>query len=273
VVTMLPELQDLFADHNAVHGLDLSLGPNLKTLDASHNEITLLALVPGPIGRPPFMLSSLDISHAKLASLDPSILSHLSSLKHLRLSHNSFQSIPETLGDLVELETFSCSDNKLKELPASIGRLVKLEDLDAHNNNLKELPRALWNCGRLERINVTSNLLGTWHDPPALDSSSCSEDGSLMVGDGMERKASASSFGSSYSMLSGTGSHPPLTTSLKRLYLGENELTDDALHPIMQLRSLLVLNLSFNELQDLPSRFFSRLENLEELYLSGNKIA
>ncbi|KAG6850020.1 hypothetical protein H0H87_002292, partial [Tephrocybe sp. NHM501043] len=41
----------------------------------------------------------------------------------------------------------------------------------------------------------------------------------------------------------------------------------------MRFKSLRVLNLSFNELQDLPRRFFHCLELLEEVYLSGNKIA
>ncbi|KAG5336303.1 hypothetical protein C0989_012240 [Termitomyces sp. Mn162] len=275
VVSMLPQLQSLLADHNAVHGLDLSLGPCLQTLVASHNEITQLSFVPGPIGRLPYALTSLDISHAKLSSLDRFALGHLSSLKHLRLDHNSFQSIPETLGDLRDLETFSCSDNKLNELPGSIGKLQRLTDLDAHNNSLTQLPLELWNCAKLERINVTSNFLGIWHDPPAVDPpsecASVSGEGStstLVQHEEVHRKASTSSLNGSAS-----SSHAPLVHSLKRLYLGENRLTDDALHPIMHLRELRVLNLSFNELQDLPTRFFRELTQLEELYLSGNKIA
>ncbi|KAG6902500.1 hypothetical protein C0995_015692 [Termitomyces sp. Mi166 len=273
VMSMLPQLQNLFADHNAVHGLYLSLGPCLKTLIASHNEITQLSLVPGPVGRP-YALTTLDISHAKLSSLDRFALGHLSSLKHLRLDHNSFQSIPETLGDLKDLETFSCSDNKLNELPRTIGKLQRLTDLDAHNNSLTQLPLELWNCAKLEKINVTSNFLGIWHDPPFVDPSSSSCDSifegltsTLAPHEEVQRKASTSS------LTTNSSNYPPLVHSLKRLYLGENRLTDDALHPIMHLRELRVLNLSFNELQDLPTRFFRGLTQLEELYLSGNKIA
>ncbi|KAG5731880.1 Adenylate cyclase, partial [Termitomyces sp. T112] len=128
---------------------------------------------------------------------------------------------------------------------------------------------------KLERINVTSNFLGIWHDPPAVDPpsecASVSGEGStstLVQHEEVHRKASTSSLNGSAS-----SSHAPLVHSLKRLYLGENRLTDDALHPIMHLRELRVLNLSFNELQDLPTRFFRELTQLEELYLSGNKIA
>ncbi|KAG6810688.1 hypothetical protein H0H92_010744 [Tricholoma furcatifolium] len=294
VVTGLPKLQVLIADHNAVHGLDLSLGPHLRTLNASHNEITQLTLVPEPAGRAPYALTSLDISHAKLSSLDDLALGHLSSLRHLCLDHNSFLGIPETLGDLLHLETFSCSDNKLTSLPASIGNLQRLTVLDAHNNSLTELPYSLWNCAALEKMNITSNLLGMWYDPPTMyggepvpvpvtpdthglqDAAGASSSSPPPSGQGsfdlyVQRKASTASFGSSASSTSMV--YPPLAYSLRRLYLGENHLTDDALHPIMQLRELRVLNLSFNQLQDLPRRFFGRLGSLEEVYLSGNKIA
>ncbi|KAF8893444.1 hypothetical protein BD779DRAFT_1506295 [Infundibulicybe gibba] len=263
VVCMLPKLQNLSADHNAVHALDLSLGPCLKTLDASHNEITQLSLRPGPVGKNPYALTSLDISYAKLSSLDDFALGQLSSLRSLRLDHNTFRVIPDTLGDLSWLETLSCSDNKLDALPLTIGKLQKLEVLDAHNNSLSELPITLWNCASLTKINVTSNFLGFWHDPPASSfETSCTDStGPLSI----ERKTSATSVGSSRSL-------PPLAYSLEKLYLGENRLTDDGLHPLMILRELKVLNLSFNEIQDMPPTFFKNLTHLEELYLSGNKL-
>ncbi|KAG5643320.1 hypothetical protein DXG03_001204 [Asterophora parasitica] len=274
VMSMLPQLHTLSADHNAVHGLELSLGPCLTVLDASHNEITQLSLVPGPIGRPPYTLTSLDISHAKLSSLDDLALGQLSSLRRLRLDHNSFRAIPETLGDLAFLEFLSCSDNKLLALPASIGRLQRLEVLDAHNNSLTELPVTLWNCASLTRINVTSNFLGMWHDPPVMPESQSSGDAHALAPPmvGRERKPSTVSLATTIGTISSGRLLPPLVYSLERLYLGENRLTDDALHPLMHFKELRVLNLSFNELQDLPSRFFGHLTLLEELYLSGNKL-
>ncbi|RDB15590.1 Adenylate cyclase [Hypsizygus marmoreus] len=265
VVSMLPQLHILSADHNAVHGLDLSLGPCLTTLDASHNEITQLSLVPGPVGRFPYALTSLDISYAKLSSLDGLALGQLSSLRILRLDHNSFRTIPETLGDLALLETLSCSDNKLDAIPASIGRLQKLEVLDAHNNSITELPITLWNCASLTKINVTSNLLGIWHDRPMMDSAIGGEGLSPPSAQLGGRKTSTASLGSGRIL-------PPLVHSLERLYLGENRLTDDVLHPLMIFKELRVLNLSFNEIQEMPTNFFKNLTYLEELYLSGNKL-
>ncbi|KAI5830876.1 PP2C-domain-containing protein [Schizophyllum commune Tattone D] len=264
VVCNLPRLETLSADHNAVHALDLSLGPCVANLDASHNEITQLSLLPGPIGRSPVALTSLDLSHAKLALLDEHILAELTSLRVLRLDHNSIRMIPEALGELEHLEVLSCSDSYIVSLPSSIGRLQNLVSLDVHNNSLKELPVELWHCGSLARINVTSNLIKAWPEPPvfsttpvlALPSNADARS---------DRKASVASLGAGRCM-------PPLAQSLQKLYAGENQLTYDALPSIACLRELQVLNLSFNDIQDMPSSFFRTLTKLEELYLSGNML-
>ncbi|KAJ7633450.1 hypothetical protein DFH06DRAFT_1337310 [Mycena polygramma] len=144
VACMLPKIETLSADHNALHDLALSMGPCLTTLDVSHNEISQLSI---------------------LSVLDGLTLS-MTSLRRLKLDNNSFRSIPDSLGDLKWLETLSCTDSLLGELPQSIGRLQKLETLDVHNNSLTELPVSLWNCASLSRLNVTSNFLVLWHDPP-----------------------------------------------------------------------------------------------------------
>jgi adenylate cyclase len=286
VACMLPQLETLRADHNSAHALDLSLGLCLKTVDASHNDITQLTLLPPPashvsyVGLRSYALRSLDISHAKLSSLDSLDFSQLASLEFFRMDHNSIRFIPESLGELSQLILFSCSDNELAALPASIGRLQRLETLEAHKNSLKELPPSLWNCASLSHINATSNLIERW--PPALapapsivssSSSGKATPDSMMTMVG-ERKASiASVHGSWDANRGGWGRYlPPLAHSLERLSLGENQFTDDSIHPLIVLKELVVLNLSFNELQDIPPHFFRRMTQLEELYLSGNKL-
>ncbi|TFK74233.1 PP2C-domain-containing protein [Pluteus cervinus] len=304
VVSTLPNLRELNADHNMVHALELVIGHSLVGLDASNNDITKIGIVPAPgggggPGGAPCSLVSLDISHAKLSSLENLVFDQLISLKTLRFDHNSIRSVPENLGCLTLLEHLSCSDNKLDSLPMSLGNLQKLEVLDAHNNCLTELPESLWNCASLMRINVTSNLLGNWHDPPKMHQQVAVD----LVGGGVGGGAAAGSppsmmsmsmMGASSVTLNAPSIHslperkvsissvaggpsrgflPPLVYSLEKLYLGENRLTEDALHPLMILKELKVLNLSFNDIQEMPSGFFRGLTNLEELYLSGNKLA
>ncbi|KAH9484853.1 Adenylate cyclase [Psilocybe cubensis] len=264
VICMLPNLTELSADHNVVHALELALGPRLTTLNVSHNDITQLSLVPGPMGRP-YGLTLLDLSYAKLSSLDDLALGQLTSLRTLKLDHNSIRSIPDSLGDLIWLEYLSCTDNKLDALPATLGKLQKLECLDAHNNSLTELPQTIWSCASLSKINVTSNFINGWHDPPVPIHEIPILDGSLAAPGAVGRKSSTASIG-----LGGTV--PSLVYSLSELYLGENCLTDGLIQPLMVFSQLKTLNLSFNQIQDLPSNFFRNMLNLEELYLSGNKL-
>ncbi|KAJ7895484.1 hypothetical protein B0H14DRAFT_619376 [Mycena olivaceomarginata] len=241
------------------------MGPCLTKLDASHNEITRLTLVPGPVGRSPTALTSLDISNAKLSVLDDCTLSQLTFLQRLNLDNNNFQAIPDSLGDLKSLETLSCADNWLSMLPQSIGELQRLETLDVHRNRLTELPASLWNCASLSQLNVTSNLLVVWHDPPpsVLHSEVSSLSDNTVVGGPTflnNRKASTSTI----------SDIPPLAYSLELLYLGQNLFTDDVLRPLMILKELRVLNLSFNNIRTILFDFFRDLTKLEEVYFSGN---
>ncbi|TBU25159.1 adenylate cyclase-like protein [Dichomitus squalens] len=266
VVCTLPKIEQLLADHNQLHALDISFGPALKQLDASHNDITQLNPVPGPLGRP-YALTELNLSYAKLSTLDDLALAQLTALESLYIDHNSLRSLPESLGGLSKLKHLSCSNNHLFTLPSSLGRLQWLEVLEAHNNDLSELPMSLWNCSSLQVINVTSNVISTWNLPPGsidLEVHATQTWGST-VSLLSDRKASSSSI---------TGSTlPALAASLEKLYVGENSLTADSLHPLALLKELRVLNLSFNNIQQLPGSFFRNLTQLRELYLSGNTIS
>ncbi|KAI9061730.1 adenylate cyclase-like protein [Trametes sanguinea] len=266
VVCTLPKIEQLLADHNSMHALDVSFGPALKQLDASHNDITQLTLVPGPLGLP-YALTTLNLSHAKLSTLDDLALAQLTALEVLHIDHNSIRSLPESLGGLSRLKHLSCSNNHLYMLPSSIGRLQWLETLEAHNNDLSELPMSLWNCSSLQVINVTSNVISTWSLPPGsidLEVAVSHAWGSSVTLLNERKGSSCSTIGSTL---------PALASSLERLYVGENSLTADSLHPLALLRELRVLNLSFNNIQQLPSSFFRNLTQLRELYLSGNDIS
>lgn len=277
----LPKLHTLYADHNFVHALHLSIGPSLSVLDASHNDITFLKFAPSSPSQISHTLTLLDVSYAKLSSLDAFDFSQLPALQTLKLDHNELHTLPDSLGELSHLIHLSCCNNKLVSLPSTIGLLQRLETLDAHNNSLTELPVSLWNCASLIHINVTSNLLATWHDPPGDNlvapapsgitleipslSSSPSRAGHI------PRKPSNAAYTMSIHNAPGRAL-PPLAYSLERLSIGENRLTEEAIPPFTILKELRVLNLSFNEIQELPSSFLRNLQQLEELYLSGNQL-
>ncbi|KAJ8594116.1 L domain-like protein [Rhizopogon salebrosus TDB-379] len=98
------------------------------------NDITFLKFA-----LPPHLkyrtLTVLDVSYAKLSSLDTFDFSQLPSLRTLNLDHNELHTLRGSLGELSHL-------------------------------SLTKLPISLWNCASLMHINVTSNLPATWHDPP-----------------------------------------------------------------------------------------------------------
>jgi adenylate cyclase len=270
LVSVLPKVKTILADHNVIHSLTLSFGPSLSTLDASHNHITLLTAPSA--GDQYFSMTRLDISHAKLSTLDNLGLGQLASLRELKVDHNSIRSLPESVGELSELRHLSCSNNQLYALPESLGRLQMLTSLEAHNNSIEELPASIWDCALLSVINLTSNLIKTINEPKLRDdainnliSTTVSAPSPLMSNLYLERKASAAS---SIGFLTA----PPLALSLRKLYLGENLLSEEHLHLLMVLKDLKVLNLSFNRIQLIPPLFLRSLSHLEELYLSGNEL-
>ncbi|KAG1871333.1 hypothetical protein DFJ58DRAFT_904002 [Suillus subalutaceus] len=256
----LPKLQTLYADHNSVHALHLSIGPSLSVLDASHNDITFLKFAPSSPPQTSLTLTQLDVSYAKLSSLDAFDFSQLPALHTLKLDHNELRTLPDSLGELSISYTFP-----------------RLETLDAHNNSLTELPVSLWNCASLIHINVTSNLLASWHDPPGDNLIAPAPSGitleipSSSSASHTPRKPSNATYTMSIHNAPGRPL-PPLAYSLERLSIGENRLTEEAIPPFTILKELRVLNLSFNEIQELPSSFLRNLQQLEELYLSGNQL-
>jgi adenylate cyclase len=275
MVATLPALETLRADHNLIHALQLLVGPAMTTLELPRNDVTQLILLSTPSPYP-FALTTLDLSHAKLRSLAADTFAPFVVLETLKLDYNAFRSLPEHVGELARLTHLSVSNNQLDALPASIGKLRRLETLDVNSNSLRELPSTLWNCASLMHINATSNLLEVWNDPPPVapeytgdgGSSPASSSVRALVPGGADmlagRKGSVTGLGRGL---------PPLTYSLERLYLGENKFTDDILRPLVLLRELRVLNLSFNDIQEMPPTFFKTLTKLEELYLSGNKLS
>ncbi|XP_053943748.1 leucine-rich repeat-containing G-protein coupled receptor 6 isoform X2 [Cuculus canorus] len=179
---------------------------------------------------------------------------NLSSLVVLHLHNNRIQSLGANGFDgLHSLETLDLNYNELLEFPGAIKTLGRLQELGFHNNNIKAIP---------ENAFVGNPLLQTIHfyDNPI-----------QFVGQ------SAFQYLPKLHTLSLNGAtdireFPDLkgTTSLEVL-----TLTRAGIHLLprgmcQQLPSLRVLELSHNQIEDLPS--FHRCQRLEELGLQHNRI-
>ncbi|KAG9009365.1 cysteinyl-tRNA synthetase [Tulasnella sp. JGI-2019a] len=248
-------LEVLRAENNLLHNVELVPGSKIKRLCISGNERLTSFIVQPPEGDAgPYPLEILDLSKCMLSALDDSSMSHLRKLITLNFDHNTIRAIPHAVCHLPELKLLSGSNNRLSILPSDIGHLIKLETLLIHNNNVKVVPATIWKCQSLVTFNASSNLIDTWDDHV--------EEGAVVE---TERKLSTvSALGKSY---------PPLASCLERLYLADNRLSDDILfHTLTPMRCLKVLNLSFNDIYELPPFRMNMFTSLRELYLSGNKL-
>ncbi len=267
-VYALPNLTTLRADSNHLVTLDTQLGSKVRDFSVPHNSITRFTLAPLPGQVVAYALTQLNLSHGKLSGLDDQALGELVNLTELNLSFNQFTRLPSTLDKLVNLEVFLCTDNMLASLPAStLGRMQKLRLCNIHNNNLKEVPEDIWLCGSLEVVNVSSNLLDTLPDPPA----EWYEKLKAIQADGdpMRKMSTASAL---TNVSDRSQMVPPAGTSLKRLYLGDNRLTDDVFHQVQLFTNLKRLNVSFNQITEIPLYTLRNCACLEMLFLSGNKL-
>ena len=257
----LPNLTTLQADYNNLVTLDAQLGVRVREFSVPHNSITRFTLAPLPnVAAVTYSLTRLNLSHGKISTLAEEALQGLVNLVELNLDFNQFTSLPSTLGRLVNLEIFSCTDNLLDYLPKGFGRMQKLRTLNVHNNNLKEMPGELWACSSIESINASSNLIKEVGVMPT------SEEMMEMLGPSASRKLSITSEDKNVIIA------PPAGFSLKHVLLADNQFNEDIFHSIAQLPEIRTLNLSFNDIFEIPPSTLSKCEKMEALYLSGNKL-
>ncbi|TIB37909.1 hypothetical protein E3P86_01988 [Wallemia ichthyophaga] len=299
VVCDLPNLEVLLADFNHIGVLDVTIGPNANRFKSPNNPLTSFSL--STADNNPAHITRLDLSNAKLAMISDDAFRYLPNLLHLSLDYNQFTTLPGAIGELSKLEILSCTNNLLSALPESISDLFNLRTLSLHNNNLKTISTAIWQCQNLEVLNVSSNLLDDFPDPPlhhdatsapnlaaaaaaanAMSHQSSTSDlnsrggsaSSALTTSESDRKTSASSAAPQIGTPGTPQSRPalPLVSKLQRLLIADNRLTDEVFDPISLMTELRVLNLSFNEIDEIPPHRLGKNSGLQELYLSGNNL-
>ncbi|WWC91945.1 uncharacterized protein L201_006897 [Kwoniella dendrophila CBS 6074] len=252
-VYALPNLATLQADHNTIVTLDAQIGANVRQFSVPHNSITRFTLAPQPeMAMVTYNLTNLNLSHGKISTLADEAFSGLINLVKLNLNFNQFTRLPSTLNRLKNLEVFSCTDNMLNDLPIGLGALQKLRVLNLHNNNLKNLRSELWACGSLETMNVSSNMLEGFEPLPDDMAAAMGVDPSEVP-----------------EMIDGL---PPCAYTSRHVYLADNRITDEIFHYLAHLPHIRTINLSFNEIYEIPPDTLCHLTKLESLYLSGNKL-
>ncbi|XP_016159741.1 PREDICTED: leucine-rich repeat-containing G-protein coupled receptor 6 isoform X2 [Ficedula albicollis] len=250
----LPNLQSLRLDANLISVVPDRSFEGLLSLrhlwldDNALTEIPVRALNQLPA------LQAITLALNHIWHIPDFAFQNLSSLVVLHLHNNRIQSLgAKGFDGLHSLETLDLNYNELLEFPGAIRTLGRLQELGFHNNNIKAIP---------ENAFIGNPLLQTIHfyDNPI-----------QFVGQ------SAFQYLPKLHTLSLNGAtdireFPDLkgTTSLEVLTLTRAGIHFLPRRMCQQLPSLRVLELSHNQIEELPS--FHRCQQLEELGLQHNKI-
>lgn len=300
VLGSLPNLEVVYASKNNISTFNDEM-ESLRLLHFDRNPITDLTfdtLLPN--------LAVLDLSKAKITAIPPEFMHKISSIEKLVLDKNHLINLPNEIGNLTKLAYLSAYGNNLQVLPPSIDKLVSLQYLDLHSNNLQLLPNGIWDLKSLTYLNVSSNMLSTLPQPPlsvakrisstanfrqspisglSLESDSrrpsfqsvIESDSTNTPIEPTDAIAEVSSEGGPYeesstSSVNFNNSSGSLADSLLVLVLADNRLDDDCFDSISFLVELKTLNLSYNDLLEIPEGAARRMTKLVELYLSGNEL-
>ncbi|KAF5306399.1 hypothetical protein FQA39_LY08908 [Lamprigera yunnana] len=239
-------LTELDVSENNIEILDLSAVEHLQILQCSKNVITLLtlhgktltSLIAGNnllksfvVLSTPYNLKHIDVSYNNLDGL-PDWLSSCQEMRSLFASNNYIKFLPDHLfcNEMPYLHTLQLAYNQLHNLP-TLYRRVPIHELFLQNNSISTLPENFLKCiQQIKVLNVSNNRLCRL--PKA--------DANLI---------------------------------LEKLYITANCLSDAYLAEISPfLGNLKTLHAAYNNFTCLPEKCGYQWKEIEELVLSGNKL-
>ncbi|XP_051795561.1 PH domain leucine-rich repeat-containing protein phosphatase 2 isoform X1 [Acanthochromis polyacanthus] len=232
---------------NCLDSLDLSSVCNLENLHCQRNQLGTLTLsgftlrmlhassnrlTTVNIYPVPNQLTYMDLSQNLLEYL-PDWVCDCRKIEMLDVTHNLLSELPSRLLNSLSLRKLLTGNNRLQRVPDLLDH-VPLEALDLQHNKLAELPESLfYKALNLKYLNVSANALESI--PP----SSQSEES---------------------------------LSTLQELYLTGNNLNENCGAVLVGHQNLRILHIAYNQLLSFPASKLSKLELLEELNLSGNKL-
>ncbi|XP_077308384.1 PH domain leucine-rich repeat-containing protein phosphatase 2 [Lithobates pipiens] len=232
---------------NQLSSLDLGCMGNLEQLHCERNQLRELRLCG-------FSLRAIYAGSNRLTSVNVYLAPSL--LHTLDLSRNCLVWVPEWICEAKKLEVLDLSWNAITELPLRIMGSSSLRRLMLGHNQLKSLPCPMESIP-LESLDVQHNMLR--HLPDSL----------FTVALNLRfLNASANILESLPSMFSGEESG----TRLQAFYLTNNQLMDQYVPFLTIHTNLRVLHLAYNQLETFPASKLNKLELLEELNISGNRL-
>ncbi|KAI9497654.1 phosphatase 2C-domain-containing protein [Zychaea mexicana] len=251
-----PLLEELVLDSNTLNSIPTSIGALRKLL-------------------------RLSVQNNFLDSL-PSEISKLSELKVLDAQKNNLKMLPKEIWLCASLQTLNCSSNLLETFPKPFSapgvalHLPLAPQADAvvppsvvANASDGVLPSPLG--GHAGQGMVPGTAANAFRDAIAADESNNNNNNNNMAVSPGSTLQSPPNFNPPSFFASPRNHPPPLSLSLRRLFLGDNRLTNEIWSPLMLFLELRTLNLSFNDLDEIPPEHLCH-QHLYELYLSGNHL-
>ncbi|ODV96077.1 hypothetical protein PACTADRAFT_40970 [Pachysolen tannophilus NRRL Y-2460] len=233
-LTALPELEVLYTTSNNITQFDDEL-QKVRLFELNRNPLTSIT-----VKNHLETLVILDLSKAKLTSLTANFFTNIPNLEKVILDNNHLVTLPSDICSLKRLVYLSCVRNNLSSLPPGISSLTSLQYLDLHLNNINVLSPEIWNLSSLSILNLSSNLLQDFPKPAAnFFSSRITE----------------------------------VDNSLLYLSISDNRIDDQSLQVFSLFSRLKSLNLSYNEIIEIPPGTLKKMDSLTYLYLSGNKLS
>ncbi|CAJ0935773.1 unnamed protein product, partial [Ranitomeya imitator] len=202
-------------------------------------------------------LRKLVLKYNNISSLGQGIFDDLHNLEELYLNLNKLSSFPPGIFDaLGKLKILHLAKNKLTQLPVDIfSKLLNLKVLRLYENELTELPQGLVdNNKNLTEFNMYNNRIKLW--PPNFLSNLANLEKLLLDGNLLEELPNK--------MLFGLNKIKQLKMNANKLKMLPDEITDGI--------NVIELDLSQNELTDIPATAFNNFRSLKKLVLSSNQI-
>ncbi|KAL8771908.1 MAG: hypothetical protein Q9209_002846 [Squamulea sp. 1 TL-2023] len=302
-----PKIRILHLDHNPI--TRFLFDAPVTTLTSLNIASANVAQLDDPIFERMPNLAKLNMDKNHFVSISSDI-GRLRKLEYLSIAKNPLSSLPPTIGNLQELKYLDARECNLKKLPSEMWLCFRLDTLNVSSNVLEDFPKPTAAFQLTQLDSQGGGLHSTPSNPsPSYEELGKLEDfghrrpsqasgGLLSVGSSPANGNRQGSIVSVYgpggrkaSVISRTptdGSLTPINRkdstnvqqrlastfaiSLRNLYLADNRLTDDVFDELVLLPEIRILNLSYNELYDIPQRSLRRWQYLNELYLSGNEL-
>lgn len=220
-------------------------------------------------------LTVINLSKNKLGNESLAIVSHVQSLRELRMAENAFEGpLDAALSNFQHLEILDLSNNKISTLPNDLGMLSSLQTLLLSGNALASLPSILFVSNTLSVLDVSRNrLIGTFASHgmnlPLLKSLDVSQNALTSIANGPIFMARLESLNVAENRIEEL---PDLSHSPRLITLTASGNKIKSIHEnLVTLQDLKNVDLSRNDLRTIDERF-GLLQNLTMLHVANNPL-